>query len=183
MTIEQAITRYLDACKAKGMHGSTVETLGRALRTVFAPVLAEHIAILTAEQVSELRAALGRRRRQGGPILGHTRDLIWIISRPFLSWCVQQRLLTKDPLWPREAKHLGVLARRLREEAGLSRRDLAAQTALPLTTLSLFETARIHLSREQLLRLLQHPTMARLPDKAKETALALDVGNNGVGKI
>ena len=61
MTIEQAISRYLDARKAQGLRLSLVETLGRALRRVFESVLAEHIAILTADQVDELQARLGRR--------------------------------------------------------------------------------------------------------------------------
>ena len=182
MTIEQAIARYLSACKDRGLHETTVATLSRALHTVFKPVLAEHIAILTADHVNELRAQLGRRSRPGGPILGHTRDLLWSISRPFLSWCVRQRLLTKDPLAPRVVQHLGELARRLREEAGLSRRDVAAQTGLLVATLQNFETGRLRLSREQLLRLLKHPCITRLPDQAKEAGVALGLGNNGVGK-
>ena len=183
MTIEQAIAHYLDARKAQGLRLSLVETLGRALRRVFESVLAEHIAILTADQVDELQARLGRRDgRRGEPLMGLNRELHWSASRSFLRWCVRQRLLTWDPLAPRKAKHLGELARRLREEAGLYRRDLAAQIGLTLPVLRNFETARGHLSREELLRLLQHPCMARLPQKAQEADLDLGLGNNGVGK-
>jgi len=183
MKIEEAIVRYLEARTAQGLRLSSVETIRRALRTVFEVVLTEHIAILTADQMNELRARLGRAGvRQSGPILGRTRDLRWGASRTFLSWCVQQRLLTADPLAPRKAKHIGELARRLREGAGLFRRDLANQAGLPITTLRNFETGRLHLSREQLLLLLKHPAMARLPEKVKAAGLDLGLGNNGVGK-
>ena len=181
MTIEEAIVRYLNARRAQGLRW--VETLGRTLRVVFESVLTEHIAILTTDQVNELRARLGRRDgRQSAPLQGRARDLHWRMSRTFLAWCVHQGLLTKDPLAPRKAQHLGELVRRLREEAWISRRDLANQTGLIVTTLGRFETARLNLNREQLLRLLHHPSMARLPDKAKEAGLDLGLGNNGVGK-
>ena len=131
MKIEQAIARYLDMRKAQGLRCFAVETLGRTLHTVFESVHTEHIAILTADQVAELRVRLGRRGvRPDGPILGRRRDLYWGTSRRFLSWCVQQRLLTVDPLAPRKPKHLGELARQLREEAGLFRHVLAAQVRL-----------------------------------------------------
>ena len=183
MKIEQAIALYLDTRKAQGLHLFAVDTLGRTLRAVFESVLAEHIAILTADHVAELRARLGRRgARPDGPILGRCRDLHWVTSRRFLSWCVHQRILTVDLLAPSKAKHLGDLARQLREEAGLFRHALAAQVRISVPTLRQFETARRSLSREQLLRLLQHPTMARLPDKAREVGLDLGLGNNGVGK-
>lgn len=85
MTIEEAIARYLDVRKAEGLPSSTTETIGRALRTVFEAVLAEHLAILTADQVAELHAWLGRRGvRRNGPILGRTKDLYWSTSRRFL---------------------------------------------------------------------------------------------------
>ena len=183
MKIEEAIAHYLEVRKSHGLTPSQVDTLGRVLRTVFESVLAEHIAILTAGQVQELRARLGRRGvRAGKPILGRTRDMHWSACRTFLRWCVQHRLLTADPLAPRKAKHIGELARRLREEAGLFRRELANQTGLHITTLRNFETGRLHLSREQLLRLLRHPAMARLPAQVKEAGLDLGLGNNGVGK-
>ena len=182
MKIEQAIALYLDTRKAQGLRLFAVATLGRTLHTVFESVLAEHIAILTADQVAELRARLGRRGvLPDGPILGRRRDLYWGTIRRFLSWCIQQRLLAGDPL-ARKAKHLGELARQLREEAGLFRHALAAQVRLSVPTLRQFETARRSLSREQLLRLLQHPTMTHLPVMAREAGLDLGLGNNGVGK-
>ena len=183
MKIEQAVALYVDTRKAQGLRLFAVSTLDRTLRTVFESVLSEHIAILTTDQVAELRARLGRRGvRPDGPILGLRRDLHWRTSRRFLSWCVQQRLLTMDPFAPRKPKHLGELARQLREEAGLFRHALAAQVRLSVPTLRQFETARRSLSRERLLRLLLHPTTARLPDKAREAGLNLGLGNNGVGK-
>ena len=59
MTIEEAIASYLVARKAQGLPFSEVKTLGRALHTAFEPVLTEHIAILTADQMNELRASAG----------------------------------------------------------------------------------------------------------------------------
>ena len=182
MKIEEAIARYLDTCSVQGLRTSTVETLRKRLRSFFEPVLDEQLAILTAEQVDELRARLGRPGRPGGPLLGSLRELHWRTSRTFLSWCVQQQLLTLDPLAPRAVRHIGEVARRLREEAALSRQELAAQTGLPFLKLSRFETARANLSREELLRLLQHPSMDSLPDQVKAAGLELGLGNNGVGK-
>ena len=183
MKIENAITRYLEGRRAEGLRASTVETLGRTLRMVFESLLTEHIAILTADQVNELRARLGRRGvRPDEPLLGQARELHWGTARTFLSWCVEQKLLTIDPLAPRKPKHIGEVARRLREATGLFRRDFANQTGLHITTLRNFETGRLNLSREQLLRLLQHPCMARLPEQVQEAGLELGLGNNGTGK-
>lgn len=183
MTIEETIARYLDACKARGLRVSTLQTIRRRLHTFFEPVLTEHLAILTADQVNELRARLGRQQgRRSQPLLGSTRELYWRTSRDFLLWCVQQRLLTTNPLEPRLPRHLGEVVRRLRQEAGLSHQDLAEQTELPLGTLRSFESSRASLRREELLRLLHHPEMARLPDEAKAAGIPLGLGNNGVGK-
>jgi hypothetical protein len=182
MTIDQAIAQYVSGWSASALRGPRAKTLGKALRIVFAPVLGEDLAILTAAQVAELRARLGRRGPNGGVLLGRVRELHWSATRTFIGWCVARRLLTRDPLGPRPVRHLGELAQRLREDAGLLRSDLAQQTGLPLPTLRQFENGRIPLSREQLLRLLAHPCMARLPDAAKAAGLGLGLGNNGVHK-
>ena len=182
MTIEQAIAQYVSAWSASALRGSRAQTLGKVLHTVFAPVLGEDLAILTAAQVAELRARLGRRGPSGGALLGRVRELHWNATRTFIRWCVSQRLLTLDPLGPRPIRHLGELAQRLREDAGLFRRDLAQQTGLSLPTLRQFESGRIRLGREQLLQLLAHPCMARLPDAAQAAGLGLGLGNNGAGK-
>lgn len=182
MTIGEAVARYLADRQRTGFRPSMLDALRRMLHTVFAPVLSAHIAVLTPEQVRELRARLGRPGVQNKRLSMSARERLWRTSRAFLLWCVQQQLHTRDPLVPRPVLHLGELARRLRQEAGILRRDLAAQTDLLDTTLGHFETGRVLLSREQLLRLLQHPCMVLLPDKAKEAGVALGLGNNGVGK-
>lgn len=181
--IEEAIACYLDARQREGLRPSMLDALRRMLSTVFAPVLAEHIAILTQDQVTELCARMGRPGViHGQPLQMSTQERLWRASRTFLVWCVQQWLLTKDPLAPRPVQHLGELARQLRQQARLLRRDLAIQTDLLVTTIGHFETGRVRLSREQLLRLLQHPCMASLTDKAKKAGVELGLGNNGVGK-
>ena len=102
--------------------------------------------------------------------------------REFVRWCVAERFLNQDPLGPRPVEHLGELVRQLRQDAGILRRDLAKQTGLSLQTLGRFETGRMNLRRAQLLRLLRHPCMARLPDRAKAAGLLLGLGNNGLGQ-
>jgi len=182
MTIQDAISEYVRAWSAHESRRSRAEALDNVLRTVFASVLAEDLAILTAAQVDELRARLGRQAPGAVPLRGRVRELHWRAGRNFIRWCVVHRLLTGDPLGIQPARHLGELARRLRLDAGLARHDLAKQTGVPLPTLSHFETGRLLLSREQLLQLLGHPAMARLPDEAQAAGLGLGLGNNGVGK-
>ena len=177
MTIAEAIERYVAVLRP-----SLAEGVRTTLLRFFDAVLLENVAILTAAQVKELRACLVRRGGLREPLTDRARDHHWRTGRRFLTWCVEQRLLSADPLAPRKPEHIGELVRRLREESGIFRRDLANQAGLPIATLRSFETGRLHLSREQLLHLLKHPAMASLPEKVKEAGLDLGLGNNGVGK-
>ena len=177
MTIAEAIELYVAELRPR-----LAEGVRRTLQRFFDSVLAENVAILTAAQISELRARLGRRGGPRKPLAGGARDLHWRTARTFITWCVKQRVLNTDPCAPRQAQHLGDLVRRLREDAGLLRRELAEQTGLTIATLQSFETNRVSLSREDLLRLLLHSSMATLPERAKESGLSLGLGNNGVGK-
>ena len=176
MTIAEAIELYVAELRPR-----LAEGVRRTLQRFFDTVLAENVAILTAAQISELRARLGRRGGPRKPLAGGARDLHWRTARTFLTWCVKRRVLNTDPCAPRKAR-LGDLVRRLREDAGILRRELAEQTGLTIATLQSFETNRVSLSREDLLRLLLHSSMATLPDRARESGLSLGLGNNGVGK-
>ena len=177
MTIAEAIDLYVAALRPP-----LAEVVRSTLHFFFDSLLAENVAILTAAQLRELRARLGRRGGPRQPLASGARDLHWRTARTFIAWCVEQRLLNTDPCASPKAQHLGELVRRLREDAGILRRDLAQQTGLSLATLQRFETSRLSLSRQDLLRLLLHPSMSTLPERAKEAGLSLGQGNNGVGK-
>jgi len=83
------------------------------------------------------------------------------------------------PVRPRSFTHLGNIVRWLRETAGLTRRQLAAQTGISDATLKNIETNRHKLTATTLHKLLAHPTMAALPKLAKEAGLSLGLGNHG----
>ncbi len=183
MTIQEAIHGYLTSRREQGLQQSTIELRGAALRLVCKTVLGEQLAILTHAQVAELRARLWRMAgAHAGPLVARTIERHWRTLREFVRWCVAKRLLNKDPLGPRPVEHLGELVRQLRQDAGILRRDLASAIGLSLQTLGRFETGRLGLTRAQLLRLLRHPCMARLPDRAKAAGLLLGLGNNGLGQ-
>ncbi len=78
-------------------------------------------------------------------------------------------------------KHIGQLVQRLREAAGLTRRELATQAKLPCTTIRNIESGRRISSTETIYALLLHPAMATLPERAKAAGLSLGVGDNGAG--
>ena len=183
MTIEEAINCYLSSRTAQGLRRSTLELRTASLRLACKTVLGEHLAILTNAQLAELRARLWRMAgAHPSPLVARTLERHWRTLREFVRWCVAERLLNKDPLAPRPVEHLGELVRQLRQDAGMLRRDLARAIGLSLQTLGRFETGRLGLTRAQLLRLLRHPCMARLPERAKAAGLLLGLGNNGVGK-
>lgn len=182
MKIEEAIARYIGACLNQGLRPSAIQTIRKRLYRMFEPVLAEQVAILTAEQIDALRARLGRPGLPRAPLVGSMRELHFRTTRSFLFWCIEQQLLGVDPLAPRTVHHIGETVRRLREAAGLLRSELASQIGLSLQTLSRFESARAQLSREELLRLLQHPSMEYLPEEVRKAGLELGLGDNGVGK-
>ena len=182
MTIQEAIDGYLIFSREQGLQRSTIELRGAALRLVCKTLLGEELAILTHAQVAELRARLWRTAgAHASPLVVRTLERHWRTMREFVRWCFAERLLNKDPFGPRPVEHLGELVRRLRQDAGMSRRELARAIGLSLNTLGRFEIGRLRLTRAQLLRLLRHPCMARLPDRAKAAGLLLGLGNNGLG--
>lgn len=84
--------------------------------------------------------------------------------------------MKRPPDEPSEPKrHLGVLARLLREAAGLTRKQLAAEVGLCDLTILNFERARRLPTRDTLNRLLQHPAMANLVDWALAEGIAVEL--------
>lgn len=72
-------------------------------------------------------------------------------------------------------RHLGDLARELRQAAGLTRRQLAAEVGLSDMTILNFELARRLPTRDTLDRLLAHPALARLVDLALAEGIAVEL--------
>ena len=70
-------------------------------------------------------------------------------------------------------KHLGELARELRQAAGLARRQLAADTGLSDMTIINFEFARRLPTKDTLDRLLAHPALAQLVEMALNEGIAV----------
>lgn len=97
--------------------------------------------------------------------------------------CELARQATKSrAVRPRPFTHLGDIVRWLREAAGLTRRQLEAQTGIADSTVRNIETNRHKLTATTLRKLLAHATMAPLPELAKEAGLSLGLGNNGRAK-
>ena len=72
-------------------------------------------------------------------------------------------------------KHLGELARELRQAAGLTRRQLAAETGLCDLTILNFELARRLPTKDTLNRLLAHPALAQLVEMALTEGIAVEL--------
>lgn len=72
-----------------------------------------------------------------------------------------------------QTKHLGDLARELREAAGLTRRQLAAEIGVCDLTILNFERARRLPTRDTLDRLLAHPALAQLVNLALAEGIAV----------
>jgi transcriptional regulator with XRE-family HTH domain len=70
-------------------------------------------------------------------------------------------------------KHLGDLARELRQAAGLTRRQLAEAVGLSDLTILNFELARRLPTRDTLNRLLAHPALAQLVERALAQGVAV----------
>lgn len=68
--------------------------------------------------------------------------------------------------------HFGELARFLREAAGLTREELAAQTGIASSTLRNFEMRRHLPTQATLTRLLSHSCMTQLPALAEAEGVA-----------
>lgn len=74
---------------------------------------------------------------------------------------------------PRAFTHLGDIVRWLREAAGLTRRQLEAQTGISDSTIRNIEKNRHRLTAATLRKLLVHPAMAALPERARAAGLTL----------
>lgn len=83
--------------------------------------------------------------------------------------------MDESPLQKPQRRHLGVLARLLREASGLTRRELAKQVGLSDMTILNFELARCLPTKDTLDRLLQHPAMAKLVDWALAEGIAVEL--------
>ena len=73
--------------------------------------------------------------------------------------------------------HLGQIVRWLREEAGLTRSQMEAQTGISAPTIRNIEKNRHKLTAATMRKLLAHPAMAALPARAREAGLPLGRGN------
>lgn len=95
----------------------------------------------------------------------------------------------KDPDFhaPPQAKrrHLGELARCLREAAGLTRKQLASEVGLSDMSLLNFEFSRRLPTADTLNRLLAHPSMSRLIELALVEGIALPAPDapDGAAKV
>ena len=78
--------------------------------------------------------------------------------------------------------HLGQIVRWLREGAGLTRSQLEAQTGISAPTIRNIEKNRHKLTATTLRKLLAHPAMAALPERARQAGLPLGLGRNRVGE-
>lgn len=89
--------------------------------------------------------------------------------------CVAMPPRDDDFLAPPQAKrrHLGELARLLREAAGLTRRELGEQVDLSVETLRNFETAKHLPTLTTLNRLIPHPAMRGLVEWALAEGVAM----------
>ncbi len=75
--------------------------------------------------------------------------------------------------------HVGAIVRWLREGAGLTRAQLAAQTGLSKSSIRNIEMARYPLTAATLDKLLAHPAMAALPEWARAAGLPLVYRGSG----
>ena len=88
---------------------------------------------------------------------------------------------TRPPTPPR-APTIGSICRDLRQVAGVTRRQMAAQTGLAETTISKLETGRLLPTPDMVRKLLTSPALADLPALAKAQGVSLGLGDNGVTK-
>ena len=86
------------------------------------------------------------------------------------------------PPTPPLAETIGSICRDLRQGAGVTRRQMAAQTGLAVTTISNLEMSRLLPTPDMVRKLLKSPALADLPARAKAAGLSLGLGDNGVSK-
>jgi transcriptional regulator with XRE-family HTH domain len=76
--------------------------------------------------------------------------------------------------------HIGEIVRKLREGARLTRLELGEQTNISASTIMNLETGRHRAHTWTLLKLVQHPSMVTLPEKAKEAGISSGIEDNRV---
>lgn len=124
-----------------------------------------------------------------GPELEELLDLVERLRRlvPKLTRALSVAVLERDQLrcepvmretklraahpWP--FTHLGQIVRWLREAADLTRSQLESQTGISTSTIRNIEKSRHQFTAATLRKLLAHPAMATLPERAKEAGLPL----------
>lgn len=74
-----------------------------------------------------------------------------------------------------DAKKLGAIIRRLRQDAGLTRKQLQAETRVAASTIRNCEMCRHRITEWTLSRLLAHPSMRELPALAAAEGLKLSL--------
>lgn len=100
LTVAETIHLYLNSLYARGLHSSSILTMGHALRAVFRPALSEPLPDLCPERLRALAAGLSarvslRRKRLLAPI---TCAIYLVRAQAFLTWCAQQHRLPANPL-------------------------------------------------------------------------------------
>lgn len=74
-----------------------------------------------------------------------------------------------------DAKKLGAMIRELRQAAGLTRKDLEAQTRVAAATIRNCEMCRHRITAWSLRQLLAHPSMSALPAMAAAEGIKLSL--------
>jgi hypothetical protein len=88
-SIRDAIERYVENARALGRHRKTLWCYASTLAWVFASVLDDAPARLTAEKLSELRDQVWKRKRSGTGkrYSASTLRLQWSVAGTFWRWC------------------------------------------------------------------------------------------------
>ena len=191
MKIRHEIAQFLAHKMEKGCKPRSVYICKLALRALLGPVLDEPGAALTRERMGELGGKLRQRPspRTGKPLAEGSVKSYLAAGRAFMKWRSLRLALqgsasvepqASEPSAPRAAadagdpRHAGELVRQLREDAGLLRSELGQQTGLSVAILRNLERGMS--AAPQIWRaLLAHPSMAELPEMAKQAGIPLEV--------
>lgn len=191
MKIRYEIAEFIAHKRNSGCKARSVHICKLALRALLGPVLDEPGAALTPERMIELGGKLRQRRspRTGGTLAEGTLKSYLAVGRAFMKWrSLRQALQGSASVEPQPSEtsapraaadagdpgHAGELVRWLRENAGLLRSELGQQTGLSVAILRNLERGMS--AAPQIWRaLLAHPSMAELPEMAKQAGIPLEV--------
>lgn len=186
MKVREAVAKYLAHQRdVLRLEESAVGTVRHALLVVLNSVLGDPLGTLTAERVAHLRGELADQRGIGSDalLLDFTQRMYLATAVVFLRFCTEQgwaaadlatALATRGPAGDRPL-HAGELARRLREAAGLTRRQLATGVGIPHECIQSFEAGRYRPTPWMLRRLLRAPAMAGLLEWTEREGLTIEV--------